>query len=98
MDDDAGAMTSWYVFASLGLYPLVPGEPWYVVSVPAFSRMRVDLGNGRSVAIQRNGPRDGAILRADWNGRTLGDYRLRHADLLQGGVLTITTAHAVEAR
>jgi putative alpha-1,2-mannosidase len=91
MDDDAGGMTGWYVFASLGLYPLVPGEPWYVVSTPAFGRATIDLGNRRRLTIRRVGPRDGTIDRIDWNGRLLVDHRVRHADLMAGGVLTVTT-------
>ena len=91
MDDDAGAMTAWYVFASLGLYPLVPGEPWYVVTVPAFARTSIDLGQGRRMTVRRIGPRDGVVVRADWNGRTLADWRVGHHALLEGGILTVTT-------
>jgi len=91
MDDDAGAMTAWYVFAALGLYPLVPGEPWYVVTTPAVANARIDLGNGRALAIRRVGPYDGTIVSVDWNGRTLTDWRVEHATLLRGGALTVTT-------
>ncbi|GAA3268016.1 hypothetical protein GCM10020258_38920 [Sphingomonas yabuuchiae] len=91
MDDDAGAMTAWYVFASLGLYPLVPGEPWYQVTVPAFSRTTMDLGQGRRVTVRRAGPRDGKIVQVDWNGRVLTDWRVGHDALVKGGVLTVTT-------
>ena len=91
MDDDAGAMTAWYVFASLGLYPLVPGEPWYVVTVPAFARTSIDLGQGRRMTVRRIGPGDGVVVRADWNGRTLADWRVGHHALLEGGILTVTT-------
>jgi len=91
MDDDAGGMTAWYVFATLGLYPLVPGEPWYVVTTPSFDRAQIDLGNGRKLTIRRAGPEDGTITHASLNGRALADFRVRHADLLQGGTLTVTT-------
>ncbi|RMB55574.1 putative alpha-1,2-mannosidase [Sphingomonas sp. PP-CE-3A-406] len=91
MDDDAGGMTAWYVFATLGLYPLVPGEPWYVVTTPAFDRAQIDLGNGRRLTIRRDGPEDGMIARASLNGRALPDFRVDHAALLRGGTLTITT-------
>lgn len=91
MDDDAGAMTAWYVFASLGLYPLVPGEPWYSVTVPAFTRATIDMGGGRRVTIRRVGPRDGLVVRADWNGTTLADWRVNHHALTKGGILTVTT-------
>lgn len=91
MDDDAGAMTAWYVFATLGLYPLVPGEPWYAVSVPAFAHITLDLGGGRRMTVRRVGPRDGLVVRAGWNGRPLGDWRVTHQALMEGGTLTVTT-------
>ena len=34
MDDDAGTMSAWYIWATLGLYPLTPGEPRYLVTAP----------------------------------------------------------------
>ncbi len=91
MDDDAGGMTAWYVFATLGLYPLVTGEPWYVVTVPAAAQARIDLGNGRTLVIRRAGPRGGRIVRADFDGRALSGWRIDHATLLRGGTLTVTT-------
>lgn len=91
MDDDAGGMTAWYVFATLGLYPLVPGEPWYMLTTPAFARTQIDLGNGRRLTIRRDGPADGAITQARLNGKAAPQFRLAHAELLRGGTLTITT-------
>lgn len=32
--DDAGEISSWYVFGALGLYPLSPADPEYIVTVP----------------------------------------------------------------
>lgn len=86
MDDDGGAMSAWYVWASLGLYPLVPGEPWYVVSQPGFHRVRLNTG-GRIMTIER---RDGAgkISRVSLNGRLLHDRRISHSALVRGGTLT----------
>ncbi|USI74817.1 glycoside hydrolase domain-containing protein [Sphingomonas morindae] len=94
MDDDAGGMTGWYVFATLGLYPLLPGEPDYVVTVPAFRRTVLTLAGGRRLVIRRQGRYDGAILGMDLNGRPLDGPRVSHAALLRGGVLTVRTGAA----
>ncbi|HEX8006582.1 MAG TPA: glycoside hydrolase domain-containing protein, partial [Trebonia sp.] len=37
-NDDLGAMSSWYVWASLGLYPQTPGVPMLVVGTPQFPK------------------------------------------------------------
>ena len=94
MDDDAGAMTSWYVFASLGLYPLVPGEPWYVVTTPAFRHAHVQVAPGRTLNIERSGPADGHVVSASFNGQPLRDFRLTHQRLIAGGTLIVRTEPA----
>ncbi len=91
MDDDAGGLTAWYVFAALGLYPLVPGEPWYVPTTPAFERVRLDLGKGHVLLIRRDGPADGVVQRVTLDGRALSQTRIDHADLMRGGTLIVTT-------
>ena len=62
MDDDAGTMTAWYVWSTLGLYPLTPGEPHYVVTAPQVqvatlrpnSATRIRLGRGRNGRLKIN--------------------------------------------
>ncbi|MEJ5976381.1 glycoside hydrolase domain-containing protein [Novosphingobium sp. PS1R-30] len=41
MDDDAGTMSAWYVWSTLGLYPLTPGLPHYVATPPLTPRARL---------------------------------------------------------
>ncbi|MBC7638040.1 MAG: glycoside hydrolase family 92 protein, partial [Acetobacteraceae bacterium] len=59
MDDDAGTMSAWYVWATLGLYPLTPGEPRYLVTRPIpemavlqpFPNLHIVLRKGRKGAL-----------------------------------------------
>ena len=37
-NDDLGALSSWYVWAALGLYPSTPGTPILTVNTPLFDR------------------------------------------------------------
>ena len=41
-NDDLGAMSSWYVWSSLGMYPETPGTPVLALGAPIFSRARLD--------------------------------------------------------
>jgi len=50
-NDDGGAMSSWYVFSALGLYPEVPAVGGFVVGSPLFSDIKVHLGNGYTLSI-----------------------------------------------
>jgi len=45
-NDDAGSLSSWYVFSTMGLYPIYPGVGGFVVHSPAFNSMTVRLKGG----------------------------------------------------
>lgn len=45
-NDDLGALSSWYVWAALGLYPDVPGVPGLAVASPLFPRATLTLRDG----------------------------------------------------
>jgi putative alpha-1,2-mannosidase len=89
MDDDGGAMSAWYVWSSIGLYPLVPGDPFYIVSEPAASRILVRLPANKTLSITRVECSIGeGIASVRLNGIDLGGRRIEHADLINGGSLT----------
>lgn len=45
-NDDCGSMGAWYVFASVGLYPMIPGVAGFSTSLPAFEQIRMHLPEG----------------------------------------------------
>ena len=50
MDDDAGAMSAWYVFGALGFYPLVPGKPDLVTTTPLVRHAEIAAKNPRGTS------------------------------------------------
>ncbi|SNS96999.1 alpha-1,2-mannosidase, putative [Micrococcales bacterium KH10] len=50
-NDDLGAMSSWYVWAALGLYPATPGVDILTVNSPNFEKVQFELGNGNTLTI-----------------------------------------------
>ena len=42
-NDDVGTMSSWYVFSSMGLYPVAPGELVYSMGSPVFDKITIHL-------------------------------------------------------
>lgn len=91
MDDDAGCMSAWYVWNSLGLYPLVLGQPRYVVSaVPAFPRVRLHPQPGRTLTIERQG--GGTSVKAvEIDGKAMPLPWIDHAALLRQTTLRMRT-------
>ncbi len=45
-NDDSGGLSSWYVWASLGLFP-VAGQNQFLVSTPSFSHSSIQIGPAR---------------------------------------------------
>ncbi|HEY3833874.1 MAG TPA: GH92 family glycosyl hydrolase [Acidimicrobiia bacterium] len=54
-NDDLGAMSSWYVWAAIGMYPETPGRADLALSSPFFSEVTVHLSNGRSIVVSAPG-------------------------------------------
>jgi predicted alpha-1,2-mannosidase len=54
-NDDLGAMSSWYVWAAIGLYPETPGRGELVLASPLFAHITVALGTGRAIVINAPG-------------------------------------------
>ena len=86
--DDLGAMSAWYVWAALGLYPTIPGEAGLAISSPQFERIRLRLGNGRELEIRAPGaPRQRYIQSVRLNGQAQRGSWLALAALQQGARL-----------
>ncbi|MBQ2566193.1 MAG: glycoside hydrolase family 92 protein, partial [Bacteroidales bacterium] len=89
MDDDDGTMSAWYVFASMGLYPMIVGSEMYELTSPIFDEVSINFENGRKVKIVARGRRnpDDTIRKITWNGMEITDYQIAHSQLAQGGEL-----------
>jgi predicted alpha-1,2-mannosidase len=63
-EDDLGALSSWYVWAALGLYPETPGVADLVMASPLFPEVTVTEGSGRTLTVTGQHAPDGFIRRA----------------------------------
>jgi predicted alpha-1,2-mannosidase len=50
-NDDAGSLSSWYVFSALGLFPEIPGVAGFAVGSPLFPKTTIHLENGKTIEI-----------------------------------------------
>jgi predicted alpha-1,2-mannosidase len=79
-NDDVGALSSWYVWSALGLYPQTPGVPMFVVGSPLFASATVDAGPGRRIEINAAGAGSTFVRSLRVNGRPTGHTWLPLAD------------------
>ncbi|WP_328731319.1 GH92 family glycosyl hydrolase [Streptomyces caniferus] len=91
-DEDNGEMSAWYVFSSLGFYPLVMGQGEYAVGSPLFTKATVHLENGRDLTIRapRNNARNVYVQSLRVNGKAWHSTALPHRLLARGGTLDFT--------
>ncbi|HZL28141.1 MAG TPA: GH92 family glycosyl hydrolase [Acidobacteriaceae bacterium] len=88
--DDAGEMSSWYVFNAIGLYPYSPADPRYIVSVPLFQKTTFKLNEGRTLTILKRGSGE-RITSITYGGQKIDGYFVDHNDLEAGKELVIAT-------
>ncbi len=50
-DEDNGQTSAWYVFSSLGFYPVCPGTDEYILGSPLFKNATIHLENGKKIKI-----------------------------------------------
>lgn len=53
--DDAGEMSSWFVFNAIGLYTYSPADPEYIVSVPLFNEVDFTFSDNHVLKIRHEG-------------------------------------------
>ncbi|PZE38314.1 GH92 family glycosyl hydrolase [Curtobacterium sp. MCPF17_031] len=54
-DEDNGEMSAWYVFATIGLYPLAPSTGTYVIVPPSVRRTVLNRAGGSPTVIETTG-------------------------------------------
>ena len=88
-NDDAGQMSAWYVFASLGFYPVCPGTPYYMIASPSFKKAVIKLENNKKfILIAHNAsPENIYIQSVKLNGEAYTNNYLSHSDILKGGII-----------
>jgi predicted alpha-1,2-mannosidase len=85
-DDDSGAMSAWYVFTALGMYPEIPGVGGLTILSPLFPAAVIKLPNGRDVRITARHAADDAkyIQSLAVNGRPRAKLWLTVDELSRG--------------
>ncbi|HRY33284.1 MAG TPA: GH92 family glycosyl hydrolase [Bacteroidales bacterium] len=88
-NDDAGQMSAWYIFSSLGFYPVCPGLPDYVLGSPSVKNAVIRLQGNKTLSINViNQSRENIyVKRVLVNGKPLESFLLPHDVIMNGGML-----------
>lgn len=90
MDNDTGTMSSMFVSAALGLFPVLAGSDEYQIGTPFFENVRIAYESGRTFDISADGvsPDDYFIQSATLNGQDFDRTWVTYDQLTAGGELS----------
>ena len=90
-DEDGGGMSAFVVFSSMGFYPVTPGIPVYAIGSPVFTRLTIDLDNGKQFTLiaHNSSVENKYIQSARINGVELKSPWFTHRQLMDGGTLEL---------
>jgi len=99
-NDDLGAMSSWYVWAAMGMYPGIPGRSELLLGSPLFPFIRIERPAGNHITIRA--PDADAdmpfVHRLRVNGEPWSRPWLPEGFVEEGGELSFTLASAPDVR
>jgi predicted alpha-1,2-mannosidase len=88
-NEDCGQMSAWYVFSSMGFYPVTPGSNQYIIGTPLFDKATINLESGKQFTIATQNLSDTHIYveYVYLNGKQLKKSYITHEDIIAGGTL-----------
>ncbi|ESQ93289.1 hypothetical protein ABAC460_00890 [Asticcacaulis sp. AC460] len=92
-NDDSGAMSSWYVWNAIGLYPNA-GQPFYYIGSPVFESAAIQLEGGKTFTVVAKGTSatNLYVVGAKLNGKPIDRAWLTHKEIVKGGTLELEMA------
>jgi predicted alpha-1,2-mannosidase len=90
-DEDGGGMSAFVVFSAMGFYPITPGIPAYTIGSPLFSKVTINLPNGKKFIV--NAPNcsetNKYVQKVFINGKEIDRLWFTHNDIINGGIITL---------
>lgn len=94
-NDDCGQMSAWYIFSSMGFYPVntITGE--YILGAPQVPEVLIHLSNGKQVKIiaKNLSDKNKYVRSVTWNGIQIKNNRITYNQIQQGGELVFIMDH-----
>ncbi|MBP4138450.1 GH92 family glycosyl hydrolase [Flavobacterium geliluteum] len=89
-NDDFGQMSAWYIFSSLGFYPVAPGSEDYALGSPLVKNAIFNLENGKTFEVETVNQSDKNVFvsKVLLNGKQIHQPFLKHSDVISGGKIT----------
>lgn len=89
-NDDTGQMSAWYIFSTLGFYPVAPGSDHFSVGSPAINKATINLENGKTftIDVKNQSDKNVYVRKILLNGQPLNRLYITQSEIMNGGTLT----------
>ncbi|WP_128760081.1 GH92 family glycosyl hydrolase [Leeuwenhoekiella aestuarii] len=90
-NEDAGQMSAWYVWSSMGLYSFNPASAAYEIGSPVYEKSTINLPSGKTFTIVAEGvsQENFYIQSATLNGKDFNQTSITHKQIIAGGELKL---------
>ena len=91
-NEDCGQMSAWYIFSSMGFYPVNPANGVYALGSPILSRAELNLADGKKfVVTAKNLAKDNVYIQSvKLNGKAYSRTYITQNDIVAGSKLEFT--------
>ncbi|MFV0248886.1 MAG: GH92 family glycosyl hydrolase [Tenacibaculum sp.] len=88
-NEDCGQMSAWYIFSSLGFYPVTPASNQYIIGTPLVKGASLNLETGKvfTVLSHNLSTSNKYIEKVKLNGKALRRSYIYHKEIVNGGLL-----------
>ena len=91
-NDDCGQMSAWFLFSSLGFYPVAPASDQYQLGSPAIKSAILKLENGKTLTIiaENQSDKNVYVRKVEINGKAINRSYITHSEIMNGGKIVFT--------
>lgn len=97
-NDDCGQMSAWYMFSTLGFYPMNPVSGEFVFGAPQIPSARINVGNGKTFTMEaKNLSKENLYVeKIELNGKPYDKKYITYQDIMNGSSLTFYMTNSVK--
>lgn len=94
-NDDCGQMSAWYIFSSLGFYPVAPGSDEYQIGSPIVNKATLNLENGNQlkIIVENQSENNKYVKSIIVNGVSISGTSIKHSDIMNGGEIVFVMSN-----
>ena len=86
-NDDAGTLSAWYIFSSMGFYPIA-GTDRYELGAPLFEEVEINLRDAKLKVVADNYAPENIYVNQIWlNEKLLDRTWIKHEEISKGGTM-----------